>query len=258
MSFQRYLLQLSYRGSAYKGWQVQPDEITVQSVIQEKLSVLLRADVELTGCGRTDTGVHASQYFAHFDTEENAATNLELKSINALLPTDLAIHHMYLTPETFHARFDAHYRKYIYKLHLQKDPFAAFNSCWLRETSSLNFSLLNDAAHLIDGRSDFRSFAKSGNQLEHFDCTLYENQWFETSPGIFEFHIAANRFVRGMVRLIVGMCINYALQKISKEQILENLSGGQQIAKSYSVPAIGLTLVEVKYPEEKWSALRML
>lgn len=258
MHTQRYLLELSYRGTAYKGWQVQADEVSIQSVIQEKLSVLLRSDIEITGCGRTDTGVHASRYFAHFDADENASSLLDLRSINALLPLDVAIHHIYLAPESFHARFDAHFRKYIYRLHLQKDPFAPFNSCWLRETQALDVQLLNEAAHVLDGLTDFRSFAKTGNQLEHFECALYENKWFETTPGYFEYHIAANRFVRGMVRLIAGMCINYALQKISKEQILENLNRGQQITKSYSVPATGLTLVDVKYPEEKWNALGKL
>lgn len=258
MSIQHYLIELSYRGTEYKGWQVQPGETTVQSVLQEKLSVLLRSDIELTGCGRTDTGVHAAQYYAHFNADKKAAALLDLKAINAMLPLDLAIHRLFEAPESFHARFDAHYRKYIYRLHLQKNPFAPFNSCWLRETQSLDIRLLNEAAHIIEGLTDFRSFAKTGNQLEHFECILYESRWRETGPGVFEYHIAANRFVRGMVRLIVGMCIHFAQQKISKDQITENLANGQQIAKAYSVPAIGLTLVEVKYPDEKWGSLKLL
>ncbi|MBK8955947.1 MAG: tRNA pseudouridine(38-40) synthase TruA [Saprospiraceae bacterium] len=258
MSLHRLLLELSYCGTAYKGWQIQPGEITVQSALEEKLRVLTRSEIEITGCGRTDTGVHASRYYAHFDLDSSSATVPELKSLNAMLPPDIAVHRLFKTSETFHSRFDACFRKYIYKIHLEKNPFAPFNSCWFRETQNFDLTSLNQAAGLLQGISDFRSFAKTGNQLDHYECTLFENKWFELSPGNFEYHIAANRFVRGMVRLIVGMCINFSLQKISKEQILQDLQAGRQIKKSYSVPATGLTLVDVRYPEEKWNLLEAI
>ncbi len=252
----RYLLELAYRGTAYNGWQVQPDAPTVQSTLQEKLAILLKQQIELTGCGRTDTGVHGSSYFAHFDLAQKL--DLNLKSLNAILPEDIAVYRMYQVPDAFHARFDAWFRRYVYRLHLFKNPFASFNDHWFRETSQLDILKLEEAAALILETKDFISFAKMGNELEHFECTIYESRWVRDQSGTYEYHIAANRFVRGMVRLIVGMSINYALSRISLEEVKSDILARRQIVKSYSVAAEGLTLVEIRYPEEsvdQWNLL---
>ncbi|HEX5625225.1 MAG TPA: tRNA pseudouridine(38-40) synthase TruA [Saprospiraceae bacterium] len=254
----RVVLQLAYRGSQYKGWQVQPGEITIQSALEEKLRILTGEAVSVVGCGRTDTGVHARNYIAHLDFSEQAAVRFSLKSLNAILPPDIAIQKAYRAPDEFHARFDAVYRKYIYRIHFAKDPFAATNSHQFRERASLPLDLLNAAASLIPGRHDFRSFVKTGTGMETFACLVTESIWIQDADGRLEYHIAANRFVRGMVRLVVGMCLNYALGKVSLEQIQDDFTNQRQIAKSWSVAAEGLTLESVRYPEEKWRQLVLL
>lgn len=251
----RFLLELSYRGTSYFGWQVQSEGTTVQGVLQEKLSLLLQQVVEIVGCGRTDSGVHASQYFAHFDVPESCVNQLFLKSMNAMLPKDIAILSITQVADDFHARFDAILRKYIYRIHLNKDPFAPFYSYYLRETNFLSIDLLNQAAKLILQIEDFRSFVKTGNELENFYCKIYESQWIQIDENHFEYHIAANRFVRGMVRLIVGMSINFTLNKITMDQIENDLKAYRQITKSWSISAEGLSLVEIQYPKNKLKQL---
>jgi len=255
MEIQRYVIELAYRGSAYCGWQIQPNDPSVQSMIEQKWSQLLKFPVELTGCGRTDSGVHAAQYFAHVDLPKSMLEPVPLRSLNALLPPDIAIRNAWIAPNDFHARFDAHYRKYIYRFHLHKDPFAPFNCAWFRHPSSISLDSMQSVCQVLLGTHDFRSFSKTGSQLESFVCTLYECSWVLNATGYYELHIAANRFVRGMVRLIVGMCINLAAGKISLEQIQDEFLAQKQIAKSYSVAAHGLTLESVQYPPEKWNPL---
>ena len=246
----RILLELSYLGTAYHGWQVQTSNISIQSLLQEKISLLMQSPTDVTGCGRTDAGVHARQYFAHFDT--NSGLNIDLKkSLNAMLPADIAIINVYHVPSDFHARYDAIRRKYIYQLYMNKDPFHVVDSYFFRECNSIDIDKLQEAANVIGKLDDFSSFVKSGNSLTNFKCNIFESQWIQISNQQFQYHIAANRFVRGMVRLITGMCINYALEKISMNQLLEDLNKGKQISKSWSMPAIGLSLVEIKYPEDK-------
>jgi tRNA pseudouridine38-40 synthase len=247
----RLLLELAFKGTQYHGWQIQSHDVSVQSVIQEKLSVLTRKEISIVGCGRTDSGVHAKEYFAHFhlDANDNAP---EKRSLNAILPEDIVIKNIYAVPDDFHARFDAINRKYIYKIHFHKDPFQCGDSFYMKETATLSLQKLSECAEIISGLKEFNSFVKSNSGLSEFPCTILESRWIEKDSRL-EYHITANRFVRGMVRLIVGMCVNYALEKISIEQIREDLSNQQQISKSWSIAAEGLSLVEVKYPEEKVS-----
>lgn len=245
----RFLLHLAYKGTNYHGWQIQPGAITAQSLLEEKLSVLTRSEISVTGCGRTDAGVHAKEYFAHFDLDENDKPP-ERKSLNAILPQDIAIHNIYSVPDDFHARFDAVSRKYIYKMHFHKDPFQCGDSFYMKETATLSLEKLTECAEIISGLKEFNSFVKSNSGLSEFPCTILESRWIEKDTRL-EYHITANRFVRGMVRLIVGMCVNYALGKITIDQIREDLSQQKQISKSWSMAAQGLSLVEVKYPEEK-------
>ncbi len=252
----RYVLELAYRGTAYNGWQIQPDAKTVQATLQEKLRILARHGIEITGCGRTDAGVHGASYFAHFDIDNELS--FSLKSLNALLPEDIAVFKIFRVPDLFHARFDAWYRKYVYQLHLFKNPFAPCNDHWFREAHDLDILKLNEAAALIKDTTDFVSFAKMGNDLEHYECRIYESKWEHERNGSFKYHIAANRFVRGMVRLIVGMSINYALDRISLDTVKSDILARKQITKSFSVAAEGLTLVEIRYPDEavaQWELL---
>lgn len=247
----RVLLELAFKGTRYHGWQIQPGATTVQSVLQEKISILTHSDVLLVGCGRTDAGVHARQYFAHFDLNEAESKMPDIRSLNALLPADISIINILPVTENFHARFDAISRKYIYKIHFKKDPFQCGDSHLLKESPSLSFIKLVECSKIILSLKEFTSFVKSGSGLTEFPCKIFESRWESLDSGMLEYHITANRFVRGMVRFIVGMCVNYALNKISLEQIHDDLNGKRQISKSWSIAAEGLSLVEIKYPLEK-------
>lgn len=246
----RKLLQLAFQGTHYHGWQVQPDAISVQSVLEAKLSMLLHEKIELVGCGRTDAGVHAQKYFAHFDCRDTE-NHISLKSLNAVLPDDIAVHAQFEVPGEFHARYDAVKRKYIYKMNFYKDPFQLADSYYFRESASLQLDRLNECALVISKLNDFSSFVKSGSGLTEFKCIVTESCWLQTENDRLEYHISANRFVRGMVRLIVGMCINYATGKISLQQIQDDIFSKKQITKSLSISASGLSLVDVQYPPEK-------
>ena len=255
----RILLELSFRGTNYHGWQIQPGVVTVQSMLQDKISILTQQEITLVGCGRTDAGVHARQYFAHFDLLTEQIRLPDKKSLNAILPLDIVIKNIYRVPDDFNARYDAVSRKYIYKIHFNKDPFQCGDSYFLKESGSLSFDKLNECNQIILNLKEFTSFVKSGSGLTKFPCTIFESRWLKSDSGQFQYHITANRFVRGMVRLIVGMCLNYALDKISIQQIQEDLFNKRQITKSWSIAAEGLSLVEIKYPKEKielWKVMR--
>jgi tRNA pseudouridine38-40 synthase len=246
----RLLLHLAFKGTAYHGWQIQPANQSIQSVIQEKLTILTREEILVTGCGRTDAGVHARSFYAHFDLV-NLDQLPSLKSINALLPYDIVVLNMYEVDEEFHARFDAISRKYIYKIHFFKDPFSCGDSALLKDSKDISFAKLEACANLIFELKEFDSFVKSNSGLETFACAIMESKWYQSEEGRMEYHIRANRFVRGMVRLIVGMCINYSLDRISMEEIRKNITDKQMVSKSWSVDAAGLSLVDIEYPEEK-------
>lgn len=247
----RLLLNLSFKGTNYHGWQIQPEATTIQSAIQDKIRTLTQYDTELVGCGRTDAGVHAKMYYAHFDFPNSNFKLPQLRSLNAVLPQDIAIKEIYRVPPDFHARFDATSRTYIYKIHFTKNPFDCGDSFYFKEAGSLSLDKLQECSKIILGMKDFNSFVKSNSGLTEFPCEIFESFWIEGTDHALEYHITANRFVRGMVRLIVGMCVNFALGKIAMEQIHEDISNNKQIVKSWSIAAEGLSLVEIKYPTEK-------
>ena len=251
----RIVLKLSYRGDHYFGWQIQPYQSSIQQLIQDKIKVLTGVDILLTGCGRTDTGVHARNYFAHFDIPDELCSRLQVKSLNALLPDDIAIQNVYRAPDDFHARFDAISRTYIYRLQLVKDPLKRPECFFFKESSQLDFQKLQEAAQLILNLTEFDSFAKTGSNLEKFNCSIMDSFWLNPKPHYFEYHISANRFVRGMVRLIVGMSVNLALGRIAKEEIESDLMLKRKIVKSYSIAAKGLCLEYIEYPSEKLNQL---
>lgn len=243
----RFLIELSYDGTQYFGWQIQPDRITVQQVLQEKIFQLTGQEIEIVGCGRTDTGVHSSQYFAHFDSEESFMTQLSTYKLNAVLPKDISILDIIRVSDEFHARFNAIHRKYIYRIHSYKDPFNNSYSFYYNSLSREDLQKLNEVAEIIKNTSSFESFVKSNSGLENFTCKITESQWISKKSNQYEYHIAANRFVRGMVRLCVGACLSYTTGKISLDEIQNSILNKIQIPKSWSVPAHGLTLTEIKY-----------
>ncbi|NOT37915.1 MAG: tRNA pseudouridine(38-40) synthase TruA [Saprospiraceae bacterium] len=243
----RVLLELCYDGTNYFGWQIQPKQISVQQILQEKISQITGNPIELVGCGRTDTGVHASQYFAHLDIDESSFNKLSIYKINAVLPQDISILNMSTIDDQFHARFNAKQRKYIYRIHNNKDPFNRNFSFLYSSINANHLSNLNKVAEIIKRMTSFESFVKSNSGLENFKCVISVSRWVAINDQQFEFHIAADRFVRGMVRLCVGACLSYATNKISLNEIDQSIENKKQIPKSWSVPAHGLTLTEVKY-----------
>lgn len=244
----RYFLTLSYLGARYAGWQVQPNAISIQSTIELALSTILREDVAITGCGRTDAGVHARYYVAHFDAQEPLPPNF-LNGINSLLPPDIAIHQVQAVHTDAHARYDAFERSYEYHLSLRKDPFSTQTAWFYPMHAQLDFDKMQAVGALLLSFDAFYPFCKSDSGLEQYHCSLLKASW-EKHPEDHRwvFHITANRFLRGMVRLIVGSCIQVGKGQLQIADIQQALEQQKSLKKSLSVPAHGLFLTDVKYP----------
>lgn len=242
----RYFLRLSFKGTAYAGWQIQDNAVTVQGELNRALSVLLRSEIMVTGCGRTDTGVHASMFYAHFDFPEQIDQDGKfLISINALLPDDIAIVDCITVDDSAHARFSATSRTYEYFISGKPDPF-------YRDYSLLSYHLpdmerMNKACSYILGHHNFSSFCKTKSGNNTFDCNVTHAHWSERQ-GLLVFNISANRFLRGMVRTLVGTMINIGQGKSSPESIAAILSARDRTLAGKSALALGLFLTRVEYP----------
>lgn len=245
----RYFAELSYRGTAYGGWQRQPNSLAVQQVVEEALFLLLREQVEVVGCGRTDAGVHASYFVMHLDVHAPLPTWLPYR-LNKVLPADIAVRRFtQVAPET-HARFDATRRAYAYYLSWEKNPFRTETSWTFPPAVDFSHQVLNEAAGLLLHYKAFFPFCKSGSDAHTMNCQLYRSEWKHfPEQGLWVFHIAANRFLRGMVRLVVGMCVNVARNKLTLEQVKLALDRQERLAGSESAPPEGLFLTEVCYPD---------
>lgn len=243
----RFFIELSYKGTNYHGWQVQPNAITVQEVLDKALSTFFRQKVETLGCGRTDTGVHATQFFAHFDLVNSASTlkDSALQSINSLLPFDISAKGLIETSTTAHARFDASLRSYEYHIHFTKSPFLHELSWLLRD--KLNVSAMNHAASELLKYTDFSCFSKSNTQVFTNNCKISRAEWVETAQGLI-FHISADRFLRNMVRAIVGTMVEIGKDKLAPDVIHQIIESKNRSKAGASVPACGLYLTSVKYP----------
>jgi tRNA pseudouridine38-40 synthase len=242
---QRYFIHLAYRGSAYCGWQEQPGDQTVQGTLHDALAKLLRAKFETVGCGRTDTGVHASSFFAHFDADFTFDIEKTAKKLNAMLPADIAVYSIFPVATDMHARFSATQRSYTYHLHTQKDPFSEGLSVFT--PYQLNVDLMNEGAQILLQTCDFASFCKAGgNQYTTF-CTLTACKWLAHSKG-FTFEISADRFLRNMVRSIVGTMVDLGRGKIDLQTFKAIVDAKDRTAAGTSVAAHGLFLTDVRYP----------
>jgi len=244
---QRYFLHLAYDGSTYHGWQVQPNAISVQEVITQALQTILRDPlVETLGCGRTDTGVHASEFYLHFDSQEELVDpEKEIYKLNNILPFDIACFSLIPVHPEAHARFDATERAYEYRIHTVKDPFLKKYSVFV--PYDLDVEIMNKAGQLMLKYSDFAAFCKSGSDQHTTICDLIEASWVKEGNQL-RFHIRANRFLRNMVRAIVGTMIDLGRGHISLEEFESILSSGARSNAGTSAPAHGLYLSEVKYP----------
>lgn len=246
----RWRIDLSYLGTHYCGWQRQPGDKTVQQTLEEAFTMILREPIEIVGCGRTDTGVHARKYIAHTDVSMQYDIPKIIYQVNAVLPQDIAIHAIAESEPGFHARFDAIERHYRYYIHFSKDPFLGDRSFYFNLNNALDHSAIQKAAGMLMQYEEYFPFCKTGSDAEHFKCKLTESIWdFSDRQAIFS--IKANRFLRGMVRLIVGACLNVGLEKLSLETLEECLQEQKSLPVNWSVPAVGLYLENVIYPGDK-------
>lgn len=244
----RYFSELAYNGTNYFGWQRQPNQNSVQETIEHALTTILRTQIEIVGCGRTDTGVHASQYFIHFDFEGEFPKGF-LSRINKFLPKDISIKTIFKTHSDAHARYDAFHRSYEYHLDFHKNPFQINTSYYFPFSKQLDFTKMNEAAGILLSFSEFFPFCKTNSDVKTMKCEMKKAVWvLDEKNQKMVFYISANRFLRGMVRLIVGMCLNVGLGKISLKEVREALENQTRLKKNLSVPPQGLFLTEIKYP----------
>lgn len=243
----RYFSELAYQGTSYNGWQKQPNAPSVQETVEKAFSTILRTELEVTGCGRTDTGVHASQYFLHFDFDGEFPDGF-ISRINKFLPSDIAIRRFFKVKPEAHARFDAVRRSYEYHLVLEKNPFEIDTAWHFPFFENLDLEKLHEAATLLLEYDEFAPFCKTNNDAKTNICALSRSEWvLDKNNRRMVYHITSNRFLRGMVRLIAGMCLNAGLGKISIAEVRKALDTQELLKNSLSVPPHGLFLSEVKY-----------
>ncbi len=249
LTAQRFFIEIAYNGTAYHGWQTQPNALAVQQILDEKLSIIFRQKIETLGCGRTDAGVHATQFFAHFDLQntdiEITINTKTLKSINAILPLDVVAKQIVAVNNNAHARFDATLRTYQYYIHFNKDPFKTYTS-WLIKHEELDFIAMNQAAAIILTYNDFACFCKANADNYTTLCKLLCCEWHETNNGLI-FYITADRFLRNMVRAIVGTLVDVGLGKLKPEDLRTIIESKNRSNAGASVPACGLYLTKVNY-----------
>ena len=249
MLMKRYFIELSYNGTAYHGWQVQINTFsTIQQVINEMLSKLLNEQVSVMGCGRTDTGVHASNYYAHFDTSVNLLEDESrwIFKFNNALPADISIHKILKVKENANARFDAISRTYQYTITRKKNPFLVNSACFIY--GDINVAEMNKAANLLFNYIDFSSFAKSSTNTGTNNCKLYKAEWKEENDLLI-FTISADRFLRNMVRAIVGTLLEVGKGKTTIDEFKEVIESKTRSNAGLSAHACGLYLTKVEYPE---------
>ncbi|WP_411894773.1 tRNA pseudouridine(38-40) synthase TruA [Winogradskyella sp. A2] len=242
----RYFLELSYNGKAYHGWQNQPNAITVQEVIEKALSTLLNTTISIVGAGRTDTGVHASKMYAHFDYDRDIKCKDLVFKLNSFLPKDIAIANLLMVKTDAHARFDAKRRTYHYKISTEKNAFNFDLSYQLQK--SLDVNAMNQACKILFKYKDFQCFSKSNTDVKTYNCDIKEAFWQKNNNELL-FVITADRFLRNMVRAIVGTMVNIGLGKIKPNELHNIIASKDRSEAGYSVPAQGLCLVDIKYPE---------
>lgn len=246
----RYFIHLAYNGANYNGWQTQPELPTVQQTLEEALGTLLRQPIAVVGCGRTDTGVHASDFYAHFDYggQESVDGGRLAFKLNNFLPPDIAIFGIFPVADNAHARFDATARTYQYHVSDRRLPFRQGQYCRIYFKPDLD--KMNEAARLLMQYDDFTSFAKLHTQVKTNICHLSEAHW-DTVGEEWVFTIRSNRFLRNMVRSVTGTLLDVGRGKLSLEGLKEIIERKDRCAAGVSMPACGLFLTKVEYPEGK-------
>lgn len=242
---QRYFIYFKYDGTAYHGWQVQPNANSVQAELQKALSILLRADIQVVGAGRTDTGVHARMMTAHFDVEKAIDTKQLAYKLNRLLPRDISVDKVIAVSSDMHARFSAISRTYHYYIHRFKNPFLRAYSCEL--FFDLDINRMNEAAALLLEYDDFAAFCKSNSDVKTTLCKVTKAQWVDDGNGSWHFVITANRFLRNMVRAVVGTLIDVGRGRITIDEFRKVIEGKSRSNAGDSVPGNALFLENIEY-----------
>ena len=242
----RYFIDISYDGSNYHGWQIQPNADTVQHQINIAFSTILNEEINVLGAGRTDTGVHAKKMIAHFDTNQTIDFEKFKYRINGFLKNDISLNDIYKVKDDAHARFSAISRTYEYRISRTKNPFSVNSYFLLRD---LDFQSMKKACKFLHGSHDYTSFAKLHSENYTNNCEVYIANWKE-DENLLIFNIKANRFLRNMVRAIVGTLIEIGEGKISFSDIETILMSKDRAKAGYSVPANGLSLIDIEYPKE--------
>lgn len=244
----RYFIEVAYKGTRYSGFQIQENAVTVQSQIEKAFEVLHRQAVTLTGSSRTDAGVHALQNFFHFDLED-ALNPQFIYKMNAILPGDIVIRNIFSMPATAHSRFDAIGRQYQYRIHQFKNPFLKDSSLFY--PFRLDRDLMDQAAERVRGETNFFAFSKTNTQVKNFNCSINRSEWINEGSELI-YTIEGNRFLRGMVRLLTASMIKVGRGKLTLEEFGTFFKGERKCG--FSVPAHGLFLVKVLYPENYFPA----
>lgn len=246
--YQKYFLEFSYRGANYHGWQIQNNGTSVQQFVNENLSIILREDITTMGSSRTDAGVHAQQNFLHFETKAEIEKDF-LRKLNFLLPKDIAVKNIFRMRMKCHARFDAISRSYEYVLCYEKNPFLTEITCFY-PYYKLDVNILNDFSQLLFTHKDYAAFSKRRTTIKTTICTISQAEWkVDSEKKTITFYVSANRFLRGMVRGLVATMILGGRKKLSKDGFIKLLNSNVPHKTDFSAPAQGLTLTQVKYPE---------
>ncbi|MFX0555193.1 tRNA pseudouridine(38-40) synthase TruA [Maribacter sp. CXY002] len=242
----RYFIRFSYFGKSYHGWQNQPNAITVQEVLEDAVSKLLRQKIDLVGAGRTDAGVHAKEMYAHFDFGSILDSVDFIYRLNAFLPEDIAVQDVSPTRLESHARFDALERTYEYWISTEKNPFLMDAAHYVKYP--LDIEAMNEAASFLIGKKDFECFSKSKTDVKTYICDVKYAHWTNDGDKLI-FKITADRFLRNMVRAVVGTLLNVGFGKSSPDYVKEVLKSKDRSQAGVSVPAKGLYLISISYPK---------
>ncbi|MEO9965271.1 MAG: tRNA pseudouridine(38-40) synthase TruA [Reichenbachiella sp.] len=243
----RYFIEITYDGSNYHGWQIQNNANTVQGILNEALSKILRTEISTIGSGRTDTGVHAQMQVVHLDHEEELNEERLSAKLNSLLPQDIAVNKIMPVNSEASARFDAISRAYTYKMHRHKNPFLYGKSYYFSQ--SLDLEAMNHCCELILKWTDFEAMSKVKTEVNNFNCEIFEALWQKHNDDI-EFNVSANRFLRGMVRALVGTMIEVGQGRMTLEEFKKVLESNDRTKAGRSVPAHGLYLRDIIYPKD--------
>ncbi len=241
----RYFIHLAYDGTRYHGWQIQPNGISVEGEIELRLSTLLRQPIDIVGAGRTDAGVHARHMVAHFDFEDGCDTKQLCYRLNRMMPPDICIYKIEQVAENMHARFSATSRTYHYYISTKRNPFNR-QYTWLCHYD-LDFELMNQAAEILMEYKDFASFCKSHTDVKTTLCNIIEAKWIKDDEGCYYFRIKANRFLRNMVRAVVGTLVEIGRHRLSLDDFRNVIEGKKRTMAGESMPANALFLERIEY-----------